>query len=316
MAHRDLFPEINPYEVSKLKLSDGHVMYWEQSGNPNGEPIVFLHGGPGAGTTSMHRRFFDPTYYRIILFDQRGAGKSTPIGSILSNTTQHLVADMEYLREYLLIEKWFLFGGSWGSTLALAYAQSHVVRCKGLILRGIFLCSPEEVEWFLYGMSRFFPDEWKKFVNEIDESERHDLLSAYKRRLDSTNAEINLSAAKAWAEYEASCSTLRGNEQSYSFLSNNDVMLALARLEAHYLVNNAFLGNGALIKNMEIIKHLPGIIIQGRYDMGCPPITADNLASSWPGAEYKIINDAGHSAFELGTRNALVAATEKMKQIR
>ena len=224
MAHRDLFPEISPYEIGELKLSDGHVMYWEQSGNPNGEPIVFLHGGPGAGTSSIHRRFFDPTHYRIILFDQRGAGKSTPIGSILSNTTQHLVADMERLREYFFIEKWFLFGGSWGSTLALAYAQAHVERCKGLILRGIFLCSPEEVEWFLTGMSHFFPKEWKKFVNEVSESERCDLLSAYKRRLDSSNPEINLPAAKAWAEYEASCSSLRGNEQSFSFLSKNDVI--------------------------------------------------------------------------------------------
>ena len=314
--HRDLFPEIMPYETGTLPLSHGHEMYWEQSGNPEGQPILFLHGGPGAGTNSNNRRFYDPEFYRIILFDQRGCGKSTPNASVDNNTTQHLIADIELLREFLGIEKWFVFGGSWGSTLALAYAQSFNNRCRGLILRGIFLCAKEEVDWFIYGMGRFFPEAWQEFSNAIPESKRTDLLTAYLNLLENPDPDINLPAARAWVSYEANCSSLQIKQNIFLDSNNTENILALARLEAYYLANNGFLKENYLINNIDSIRHLPGVIVQGRYDMVCPPTTAYCLASVWPEARIEIIADAGHSALEPGIRRALVKATEMMKKIK
>ncbi len=311
---RELFPEITPYETGVLPLDGEHVMYWEQSGNAHGAPVLFLHGGPGAGTTPTHRRFFDPAHYRIVLFDQRGAGKSTPHASIDNNTTQHLIADIERLRDSLAIEQWLVFGGSWGSTLALAYAQTHPDRCRGLILRGIFLCGPAEVDWFLHGMGRFFPEAWREFSAAVPQAERGDLLTAYRRRLESADTEINVQAARAWAAYEATCSTLRPNGDAVAAMSDPAGALALARLEAHYLAHNAFLNDQDLLAGIDTIRHLPGVIVQGRYDMVCPPTTADRLAAAWPEARYEIIADAGHSALEPGIRAALLQATETMKQ--
>ncbi len=311
---RELFPEITPYETGALPLGGDHVMYWEQSGNPDGAPVLFLHGGPGAGTTATHRRFFDPHYYRIILFDQRGAGKSTPSAAVEANTTAHLITDIEILRETLEVENWLVFGGSWGSTLALAYAQAHAQRCRGLILRGIFLCGTEEVDWFLHGMGRFFPEAWRRFAEGVPEAERSDLLAAYRRRLEDSDPEVNLPAARIWAAYEAACSTLRPNGDAVAAMGDGAGALALARLEAHYLAHNAFLEEGNLLANIDAIRHLPGVIVQGRYDMVCPPTTADRLAQAWPEARYEIVSDAGHSALEPGIRAALLKATEMMKQ--
>ncbi|MCZ6510739.1 MAG: prolyl aminopeptidase [Alphaproteobacteria bacterium] len=314
MVRRELFPEITPYETGVLPLDGEHVMYWEQSGNPTGAPVLFLHGGPGAGTTPTHRRFFDPVRYRIVLFDQRGAGKSTPSASIEDNTTQHLISDIERLREALAIEQWLIFGGSWGSTLGLAYAQAHSERCRGLIMRGIFLCGDEEVDWFMRGMGRFFPEAWRKFAEAVPEAERDELLTAYRRRLDSADPDVSVPAARAWASYEATCSTLRPNGHAVVAMSDPASALALARLEAHYLAHRAFLQDGALLANIDAIRHLPAVIVQGRYDMVCPPTTADRLATAWPEARFEIIADAGHSALEPGIRAALLKATEMMKQ--
>ena len=311
---RELYPEITPYEIGELPLESDHVMYWEQSGNPKGAPVLFLHGGPGAGTTPTHRRFFDPGHYRIVLFDQRGAGKSTPNASVEDNTTHHLIADIERLRETLGIEQWLVFGGSWGSTLALAYAQTHPSRCRGLILRGIFLCGVEEVDWFLRGMGRFFPEAWRNFAAAVPAAERGDLLDAYRRRLQSNDPDVNIAAARAWAAYEATCSTLRPNGDAVAAMRDPAGALALARLEAHYLAHNAFLEDGDLLANIDAIRQLPGVIVQGRYDMVCPPATADRLATAWPEARFEIIADAGHSALEPGIRAALLKATEMMKQ--
>ena len=311
---RELYPEISPYETGVLPLEGEHVMYWEQSGNADGAPVLFLHGGPGAGTTPTHRRFFDPGHYRIVLFDQRGAGKSTPNASIEDNTTQHLIADIEQLRETLAIGQWLVFGGSWGSTLALAYAQTHPNRCRGLILRGIFLCGGEEVDWFLRGMGRFFPEAWRDFAAAMPAAERGDLLDAYRRRLESPDPDISIAAARAWAAYEATCSTLRPNGDAVAAMRDPAGALALARLEAHYLAHNAFLEDGGLLANIDTIRHLPGVIVQGRYDMVCPPATADRLAAAWPEARFEVIADAGHSALEPGIRAALLKATEMMKQ--
>jgi len=315
-VRRELFPEIAPYETGMLPLGGGHVMYWEESGNPRGAPVLFLHGGPGAGTTPTHRRFFDPTHYRIILFDQRGAGKSIPSASIDNNTTAHLIADIEQLRVARGVEHWLVFGGSWGSTLALAYAQAHPARCCGLILRGIFLCGGDEVAWFLQGMGRFFPEAWRAFAAAVPEASDGDLLDAYRRRLADADPDVHLPAARAWAKYEATCSTLRPNGDAVAAMHDTTGALALARLEAHYLAHRAFLDDGALLTGIDAIRHLPGFIVQGRYDMVCPPATADRLAAAWPEARYQIVADAGHSALEPGIRAALIEATETMKQRR
>lgn len=311
----DLFPIIEARESGMLDLDGTHVMYWEECGNPEGVPILFLHGGPGAGTMAVHRRFYDPEYFRIILCDQRGAGRSTPHASLTDNTTGHLLSDLEALRVDRDIEQWHLFGGSWGSTLALAYGQAFPQRCLGMVLRGVFTCTPREVEWFIEGMGRIFPEAWHDFSRTIPAAERHDLLQAYVRRLNDSDPDVHLPAARAWATYEARCSTLRPNPNAVAAMSDAQGMLALARIEAHYLANGAFLSPGQLINDIDRIRHLPATIVQGRYDMVCPIETAERLARAWPEAEYTIVPDAGHSALEPGTRAALLRAVEGLKEL-
>ncbi|MBO6784158.1 MAG: prolyl aminopeptidase [Alphaproteobacteria bacterium] len=308
-----LFPDIEARESGYLALDDGHEIYWEETGRPDGVPVLFLHGGPGAGCMPVHRRFFDPDHFRIVLFDQRGAGKSRPHASISANTTQHLISDIEALRRHVAVESWHLFGGSWGSTLALAYAQAHPDRCRGLILRGIFTCSPREVDWFVSGMARVFPDAWADFAAAIPEADRGDLLAAYLERLTDPDPKVHRPAARSWATYEARCSTLKPNPDAVRSVSDSRGTIALARIEAHYLANGAFLEPGQLLDGIGKIRHIPAAIVHGRYDMVCPIETAYALASDWPEAEFTIVPDAGHSALEPGVRNALLDAVERLK---
>lgn len=309
-----LFPELAANRTGYLQLDALHSMYWEQSGNPNGIPVVFLHGGPGAGSGPQHRRFFDPARYNIVVFDQRGAGRSRPFGELHDNTTPHLIADIEALRNHLGIDRWVVFGGSWGSTLALAYAEAHPGQCLGLILRGIFLCRPIEIDWFLYGLRHLFPDQWARFSGLIPEAERGDLLHAYYRRLTDPDPAVHLPAARAWGTYEGSCSTLLPNPATVSHFGSDTVALSLARVEAHYFVNNIFLPDNALLDGIERIRHLPAFIVQGRYDAVCPTMSSFDLHLAWPEAHYTIVADAGHAAFEPGIRSELVRATEQMKE--
>jgi len=315
MTRRDLFPDVEPYERGRLDVDPPHDLYWEQSGNPKGAPILFVHGGPGAGATPAHRRFFDPAHYRIIVADQRGAGRSKPLGDLTNNTTDHLVADMEALRERLGLDSWFLFGGSWGSSLVLAYAIAHPERCRGLILRGIFLCRRPEVDWFMTGMRRVFPEAWRRFSEYLPEAERHDLLTNYHRRLIDPDPDIHLPAAKIWAQYEGACSTLLPSADAASSFADPAKSLGLARIEAHYFVNDLFMPADHLLNGVERFRHVPGVIVQGRYDMVCPLESADALSRAWPEADYVIVPDAGHSAMEPGIRKALVQATERFKSI-
>ncbi|OIR00824.1 proline iminopeptidase [mine drainage metagenome] len=300
-----LYPAITPNRQGWLPVSDGHQLYWEESGNPKGLPVVFVHGGPGAGCGPMHRCFFDPLFYRIILFDQRGAGRSLPYGGLEANTTAHLVADMEALRRHLAVERWLLFGGSWGSTLALAYGESHPERCLGLILRGIFLCRPVEVEWFLHGMGRFFPEAARAFLGHLPRAEQADPLPAYYRRLTHADAGVHGPAAKAWCDYETACSRLLPDPPA----AETGINLSMARIEAHYMINDGFLAPNQLLRRAGRLSGVPGVIVQGRYDMVCPIASADELARAWPQADYEIVADAGHSALEPGIATALVAAT-------
>ena len=315
MTRRTLYPEIEPHERGWLAVDDLHNLYWEQSGNPKGVPVIFLHGGPGAGAVPAHRRFFDPRYYRIIIFDQRGAGRSKPLGELTDNTTTDLINDIEKLRQHLSIERWFIFGGSWGSSLALAYAQAHANRCLGLALRGIFLCRKVEIDWFMYGMRRIFPEAWEAFANFLPEQERDDLLGNYYRRLIDPNPEIHLPAARVWSRYEGSCSTLRPNPEALSSLLEPTAALGLARIEAHYFVNNCFMKDGQLLDEVSRLANVPCIIVQGRYDAVCPIVSAVELAASWPNAELNIVTDAGHSAMEPGIRSKLITAMENFKSI-
>ncbi|HXY99929.1 MAG TPA: prolyl aminopeptidase [Stellaceae bacterium] len=314
MSRQDLFPPIEPYATGMLKLDGLHTMYWEQSGNPRGLPVVFLHGGPGAGATPTHRRFFDPQAYRIIIFDQRGAGRSTPLGALADNTTDHLVADIERLRHHLGVDRWAVFGGSWGSTLALAYAQDHPQRCGGLILRGIFLFRRAEVDWFLYGMRSIFPEAWRAFSGFLPEAERGDLLTAYYRRLTDPDPAVHMPAARTWSTYEGACSTLLPSPDTVAAFGEDRMALGLARIEAHYFRYNVIPPERDLLRRIDRIRHLPAFIVQGRYDMVCPIVSADELARAWPEAEYSVVADAGHSAMEPGVRARLVAATEKLRR--
>jgi proline iminopeptidase len=309
----DLYPEIEPYASGMLPLDAIHQMYLETSGSPSGIPVVFLHGGPGAGSTSKHRRFFDPTAYRIVVYDQRGAGRSLPLGELRENTTLHLVDDLERLRTHLGIDSWLVFGGSWGSTLALAYAEAHPRRCLGLVLRGIFLCRRSEIEWFLYGLRDIFPEPWERFAGFLPPEERGDLLDAYHRRLVDPDPRVHMPAAKAWSIYEGSCSTLLPSPETVDYFAGDVVALGLARMEAHYFKHDIFLPENALLESAHRLRGLPGVIVQGRYDLVCPLITAHELARAWPDAEYEIIRDAGHSAWEPGICAALVAACERFK---
>ncbi|ABQ30258.1 MULTISPECIES: prolyl aminopeptidase [Acidiphilium] len=315
MPRGDLFPEVGPYQTGYLPVGDGHVIYWEQVGNPRGRPVLFLHGGPGAGAGAVHRRFFDPAFWRVVIFDQRGAGRSTPLGSLARNTTPALIEDIEALREHLGIRQFLLFGGSWGSTLALAYAQAHPERVMGMVLRGIFLGRPSEVEWFLEGIARFFPDAHAALVNFLPEAERGDLLGSYFRRLCDPDPAIHLPAAQAWSVYEGSCSTLLPSYETVSAFAQDRTSLGLARIEAYYFLNNLFLPPDGLLAGMGRLAGVPGEIVQGRYDMICPPNSAFDLADAWPAARLTVVPDAGHSALEPGIRAALLAGLERIRNL-
>ena len=306
---------IDPFRVEQLPLEHPHVMYVEQSGNPDGVPAVYLHGGPGAGTSPRNRRLFDPEHYRIILFEQRGVGRSTPVADLTDNTTWHLVADMERLREHLGIERWHVCGGSWGSTLSLAYAQTHPDRCLSLGLRGIFLCTAAEIDWFLHGMGTFFPEAERAFHAAIPEFERGDLLTAYGTRLDDPDPAIHSPAAQAWARYEGSCVSLIPEPAATDDFASTDNALALARLECHYFRNSCWLEPDQLLNNMDRIRDIPATIVQGRYDVICPPWTADALARAWPEATYIMVPDAGHAVSEPGITAALVEASDRYRAI-
>ncbi|HEY1461119.1 MAG TPA: prolyl aminopeptidase [Casimicrobiaceae bacterium] len=308
-----LYPALAPLRSGRLALDALHTMHWEESGNALGVPVVFLHGGPGGGSSPDHRRYFDPRFYRIIVYDQRGAGSSTPLGELLDNTTPHLVADLERLREHLGVEKWLLFGGSWGSTLAIAYSEAHAERVLGLVLRGIFLCRLQEIRWFLYDMRFLFPEAWRAFSEFLPNAERGDLLGAYHRRLISADPAVHLPAAHAWSRYESSCSTLLPDPELVAHFDEDAVALAIARIEAHYFVNNIFLRDNALLADIDRIRHLPCTVVQGRYDAVCPIMSADDLHRAWPEAEYIVVPDAGHSAREPGIARQLVAATNRFR---
>ena len=313
-GRRDLFPPIEPYRTGRLRLDARHTMYWEESGNPRGAPVLFLHGGPGAGATPVHRRFFDPAHWRIVIYDQRGGGRSTPLGETGDNSPRHLDADIETLRGELGIDSWLVFGGSWGSTLALHYAETHPERCAGLVLRGIFLARQSEIDWFLYGIRAVFPEAWRAFSGFIPEAERGDLLTAYHRRLVDPDPRVHMPAARAWSLYEGACSTLLPNPETVAAFGEDRLALGLARIEAHFFTRYLFSGDDDLIARIGRIRHLPGVIVQGRYDMVCPICSADELARAWPEAEYVIVPDAGHSAMEPGIREQLVLATERLKR--
>jgi len=308
-----LYPPIEPYDSGRLDLDGTHRMYWEQSGNPDGVPAVFLHGGPGARATAAHRRFFEPGYYRIVVYDQRGSGRSEPLGELESNTTAHLIEDAERLRNHLGIAQWLVFGGSWGSTLALAYGEAHPESCLGFILRGIFLGRKYELDWFLYGLRTVFPEAWARLVEPLTEAERGDILHSFHRRLLDPDKAVHLPAARAWSGYEGACSTLLPSPETIAAFSGASMASALARIETHYFVNDLFMAENALIDNIDRIRHLPGVIVQGRYDMVCPIVTANELHTAWPEADYVIVPDAGHSAMEPGIRSALIRATERLK---
>lgn len=313
MPRGDLFPEIGPFETGYLPLTGGHVMYWEQVGNPNGRPVLFLHGGPGAGAGVVHRRFFDPAFWRVVIFDQRGAGRSRPLGCLTDNTTDDLVSDIETLREHLGVERFLLFGGSWGSTLALAYAQAHPDRVSGLVLRGIFLGRPAELDWFLYGLARVFPDAHASFAGFLPEDRQHDLLAGYLERLTDPDPAVHLPAARAWSLYEGSCSTLLPSSDMVASFSRDRSALGLARIEAFYFANALFLPPDGLLARIDRVSDLPAEIVQGRYDMICPATSAFELAAAWKQARLTIVPDAGHSALEPGIRRALVAAVERFR---
>ncbi|QRK11867.1 prolyl aminopeptidase [Archangium violaceum] len=314
-ARRTLYPPLEPYNTGRLRVSALHEVYFEESGNPKGKPVVFVHGGPGGGTDPKQRRFFDPAAYRIVLFDQRGCGKSTPHACVEENTTWHLVEDMETLRRHLGIERWQVFGGSWGSTLALAYAQTHPERVTELVLRGIFLLREQEIHWFYqHGAHTLFPDAWEDFLAPIPPEERGNLLHAYHRRLMSEDARVRQEAARAWSVWEARTSYLQPNPDAVARFGEDAFSLAFARIESHYFVNGAFLRSRTqLLDDVPRIRHIPGVIVQGRYDVPCPVESAWALHKAWPEAELKIIPDAGHSAYEPGIAAALVEATDRFR---
>jgi len=310
---RSLYPEIEPFDSGLLKVSALHTLYYEQSGNPNGKPVVFLHGGPGGGTSPKCRRFFDPAIYRIVLFDQRGCGKSTPHAELTDNTTWDLVADIERLRGHLSIDRWQVFGGSWGSTLALAYAQTHPDKVTELVLRGIFMLRRWELEWFYQkGCDALYPDAWETYLNAIPEAERGDLMSAYHRRLTSTDPKTRTDAARAWSVWEGATSFLWQDSSHIESSAEDEFALAFARIECHYFVNGGFFEHDdQLLRNVDRIRKIPTVIVQGRYDVVCPLRSAWDLHRAWPEADLHIVQDAGHSAFEPGIMHELLEATDR-----
>lgn len=308
-----LYPDIKPYVSHSVQVDDLHTLHVEECGNPDGLPVVFVHGGPGAGCEAYHRRFFDPNVYRIVLFDQRGAGRSTPHAELVRNTTGHLVSDMERIRTHLNIERWVVFGGSWGSTLGLVYAETHPDKVLGLILRGIFLCRRWEIQWFYQeGASRLFPDYWEDYLKTIAPAERGDMVSAYYKLLTGDNEIARMAAAKAWATWEGRCSTLKPRSEVVHQFGDPRTALSLARIECHYFMNDSFLAPDQILSNAHRLKDIPGVIVHGRYDVVCPIQNAWELHDAWPEAELKIIADAGHSATEPGIVDALVSSTRAM----
>lgn len=312
----DLFPSVQPYSTGFLDVDDIHSLYWEQCGNPRGVPILFIHGGPGSGATPLHRRFFDPDHYRIILFDQRGAGRSNPLGCLERNSLAHLIEDIEKLRTRLNIESWHLFGGSWGSTLALAYAQEHPQRCLGMILRGIFLMEQPEINWFLYGMKMIFPEAWEQFAAPVPEDQRNNLLEHYYAVLTGDDERAQMDAAIRWSLYEGACSSLIPNYQTITTAEQQSHALAIARIEAHFFRHEVLSGADSLLAHIDKIRAIPAMIIQGRYDVICPIHTAYKLHCLWPEADYIVVPDGDHSAMDPPLRSRLVEATENAKTIR
>lgn len=312
-----LFSPIEPFNTFTLKMSDLHTIYVEEVGNPKGRPVIFVHGGPGGGCDENHRRYFDPKVWRVILFDQRGCGRSTPFGELRENTTFDLVGDMEKIRLALGIDSWHIFGGSWGSTLALSYAITHPTRARSLVLRGIFLVRNKEINWFYqHGANMFYPEEWEHFIAPIPKAERHDLLSAYHKRLNSVDEGVLREAAIAWSKWEGATSKLRKDTKMIDHFSSPQFAYAFARIENHYFYNQAFLeDDNWILNNASKIQHIPGIIVQGRYDMPCPPISAFELHKAWPQGELIMIEEAGHSASEPGIMDALIKATNQMARI-
>lgn len=310
-----LYPETGPFNDGRLAVSDRHEIYFEECGNPDGKPAVFVHGGPGGGCDASARRFFDPEHYRIVLFDQRGCGRSRPHALLEDNTTWHLCADMERLREHLNIDKWLVLGGSWGSTLALAYAQHHRDRVSELVLRGIFLGRQKEISWlYQHGASELFPDVWESYLAPIPEDDRDDLLRAYHRILTGPDPEAALDAARAWSVWEGAISFLRRREDHVEHSAEAEFALALARIECHYFVNGCFLGSDdQLLKGVDVIRDIPAVIVQGRYDVVCPVRSAWDLHRAWPQADLRIVPDAGHSGLEAGNVAELVAATDRFR---
>ncbi|MCB0366578.1 MAG: prolyl aminopeptidase [Bdellovibrionaceae bacterium] len=312
-----LFPPIQPYKTGRLKVSDVHELYYEEVGNPDGKPVVFLHGGPGGGIAPVYRQFFDPQVFRVILFDQRGAGQSTPHADLSDNTTWDLVEDIEKLREHVGVDRWLVFGGSWGSTLSLAYAETHPEQVKGLILRGIFLCRPKEIEWFYQrGADAIFPETWQEYLRPIPEGERGDLVKAYHQRLISDDKSIRLEAAKAWSVWEASASFLHQDPDLINTFGEDDFATAFARIECHYFTNNAFFKtDNWLIENVDKIRHIPCEIVHGRYDIVCPIISAYELNQAWPESKLHVIADAGHSALEVGITSKLIEILSRFREL-
>ena len=312
------YPEIKPYQRHQIAVEAPHELYVDESGNPDGIPVLFVHGGPGAGCGKYDRRFFDPEVYRIVLFDQRGAGRSRPHASLENNSTQKLVEDMETIRQHLGIEQWVLFGGSWGSTLSLVYAQTYPERVLGMVLRGIFLCRREDIHWFYQeGASRLFPDMWEAFVQQIPEDERGDMVSAYYRQLTGENQIQQMAAAKAWSGWEGRTATLKPCQDLVDSFTEPHRALSLARIEAHYFVNDSFLAPNQIIANAHRLAGIPGVIVHGRYDVICPLDNAYALHKAWPGSELHIIREAGHASREPGIVDALIRATDDMaKRLR
>jgi proline iminopeptidase len=310
-----LYPALEPYRTGYLRVSDPHELYFEECGNPRGKPALFLHGGPGAGCDNRARRFFDPAAYRIVLFDQRGCGRSRPHASLEDNTTWHLIADIEKLREHLDIDRWLVFGGSWGSTLALAYSQTHPTRVSELVLRGIFLLTQFELQWFYQaGASALFPDHWERYIAAIPARERGDLIQAFYHRLISPDRQTRVAAARAWSTWEAATSYLHINEENVNKWGEEDFAVAVARIECHYFVNRGFFDTeDQLLRSVDRIREIPTVIIQGRYDVMCPMQTAWALHRAWPEADFRIVADAGHSAFEPTTTHELVSATDRFR---
>ncbi|MBC8214123.1 MAG: prolyl aminopeptidase [Candidatus Marinimicrobia bacterium] len=314
---KDLYPNIEPFNEFQLNVSDLHTIHIEESGNPKGKPVIFLHGGPGGGIEPVYRQYFNPEKWRIIIFDQRGCGKSTPHAELQENTTWDLVEDIEKIRDYISIDQWVVFGGSWGSTLALSYAIKHQNRCKGLIFRGIFMLREKEIRWFYQeGASYIYPDAWEKYLEPIPKFKRNNLVKSYYEQLTDENINIRLKAAKAWSIWEASTSKLFQSEKSLHHFEIDDIADAFARIECHYFINKGFFKTDEwLLENINSIRQIPAVIVQGRYDVVCPMQSAWDLHRKWPEADFHIIQDAGHSMTEPGIRSKLIEYTDKFVEL-